>query len=411
MELLVSRVVLAIDTATPAVTAGIVADGELMAERVSVDARAHAERLTPNVLGALADAGLRMADLHAVVVGCGPGPFTGLRVGMATAAAYGHALGVPVYGVCSLDAIGRQTTGETLVVTDARRREVYWARYRDGVRIDGPAVNAPADVDPGVARAVAGSPEHAALFGLPLCEPSYPTPVGLVRAVTMRAGTARGGAAPSASAVTEWSDNPAPLVPLYLRRPDAKTLAERDDDAGQNAPRRSGGIGTVTIGALTVADADRCAELEAALFPGDDPWPTAAFVRELAATHNHYVAARTRADGGDPLHPASSRARDRRPDKLVGYGGISRLGHTPPFEYEVHTIGVDPAYQGRGIGRRLLDELLNFAAGAVVHLEVRTDNAPAIALYRSVGFTQVGLRRRYYRVSGADAYTMRREAL
>ena len=205
-----SRVVLAIDTATPAVTAGIVTDGDLLAERVNVDARAHAERLTPNVLGALADAGLRMADLHAVVVGCGPGPFTGLRVGMATAAAYGHALDVPVHGVCSLDAIGGQTTGETLVVTDARRREVYWARYRDGVRIDGPAVNAPADVDPGAAWAVAGSPEHAALFGLPLCEPSYPTPAGLV------------------AAVTEWSDNPAALVPLYLRRPDAKTLAERE---------------------------------------------------------------------------------------------------------------------------------------------------------------------------------------
>lgn len=205
-----SRVVLAIDTATPAVTAGIVADGDLLAERVSVDARAHAERLTPNVLGALADAGLRMADLQAVVVGCGPGPFTGLRVGMATAAAYGHALGIPVHGVCSLDAIGGQTTGETLVVTDARRREVYWARYRDGVRIEGPAVTAPADVDPGVAQAVAGSPAHAALFGLPLCEPSYPAPAGLV------------------AAVKEWSDNPAPLVPLYLRRPDAKTLAERE---------------------------------------------------------------------------------------------------------------------------------------------------------------------------------------
>ncbi|HXY67456.1 MAG TPA: tRNA (adenosine(37)-N6)-threonylcarbamoyltransferase complex dimerization subunit type 1 TsaB [Mycobacterium sp.] len=208
-----SRLVLAIDTATPAVTAGVVADGsdgQVLAQRVTVDARAHAERITPNVLAALADAGVRMADLGAVVVGCGPGPFTGLRVGMATAAAYGHALGVPVHGVCSLDAIGGQTTGETLVVTDARRREVYWARYRDGVRIDGPAVNAPADVDPGAARAVAGSPEHAALFGLPLCEPSYPTAVGLI------------------AAVTEWSDNPAPLVPLYLRRPDAKTLAERE---------------------------------------------------------------------------------------------------------------------------------------------------------------------------------------
>jgi tRNA threonylcarbamoyl adenosine modification protein YeaZ len=209
VELPVSGLVLAIDTATPAVTAGVVADGEPLAERVTVDPRAHAERITPNVLGALADAGRGMADLGAVVVGCGPGPFTGLRVGMATAAAYGHALGIPVYGVCSLDAIGGQTSGQTLVVTDARRREVYWARYRDGVRIDGPAVSAPADVDRGVAQAVAGSPEHAAQFGLPLCGPLYPTPVGLVRAVG------------------EWSDNPAPLVPLYLRRPDAKTLAER----------------------------------------------------------------------------------------------------------------------------------------------------------------------------------------
>jgi [ribosomal protein S18]-alanine N-acetyltransferase len=148
----------------------------------------------------------------------------------------------------------------------------------------------------------------------------------------------------------------------------------------------------VTIGTLTTADAARCAQLETLLFPGDDPWPKAAFVRELAATHNHYVAARSA-------------------ETLVGYGGISRLGRTPPFEYEVHTIGVDPAYQGRGIGRRLLDELLNFAGDAVVHLEVRTDNATAIGLYRSVGFTEVGLRRRYYRVSGADAYTMRREAL
>ena len=152
----------------------------------------------------------------------------------------------------------------------------------------------------------------------------------------------------------------------------------------------------VTIGALTVDDADRCAELESLLFPGDDPWPTAAFVRELAADHNHYVAARTVVDDVE---------------MLIGYGGISRLGRTPPFEYEIHTIGVDPAYQGRGIGRRLLDELLNVAAGAVVHLEVRTDNAPAIALYRSVGFADVGVRRRYYRISGADAYTMRRSAL
>lgn len=187
--------ILAIDTATPAVTAGVVRRDrpQVLAERVTVDPRAHAEQLTPNVVGALADAGLGVADLDAVVVGCGPGPFTGLRVGMATAAAFGHALGVPVHGVCSLDAIGIETSGDVLVVTDARRREVYWARYRDGVRIAGPAVNAPADV-PGAEAALARAPV-------------YPTVTGLVRAVP------------------DWTAEPAPLIPIYLRRPDAKPRA------------------------------------------------------------------------------------------------------------------------------------------------------------------------------------------
>ena len=192
-----SPMILAIDTATPAITAGIVRlEGpEVLAERITIGARAHAEHLTPNAVAALADAGLTVGDLDGVVVGCGPGPFTGLRVGMATAAAFGHALDIPVHGVCSLDAIGIETSGEALVVTDARRREVYWARYRDGVRVDGPAVNAPAEV-PGALEALA--------------QPNvYPTVAGLVRAVS------------------DWTAEPAPLVPLYLRRPDAKPRPEQ----------------------------------------------------------------------------------------------------------------------------------------------------------------------------------------
>jgi len=201
-----TNVILAIDTATPAVTAGIVRRGgdniDVLAERVTVDPRAHAEQLTPNVLAALRDAGITVNDLDTVVVGCGPGPFTGLRVGMATAAAYGQALGIPVYGVCSLDAIGIDTAGDVLVVTDARRRELYWARYHDGLRSEGPAVNAPADVPTDVG-AVAGSPEHAAMFALPRQPAVYPTASGLAR-------------------VVDWTAQPQPLVPLYLRRPDAK---------------------------------------------------------------------------------------------------------------------------------------------------------------------------------------------
>ena len=145
----------------------------------------------------------------------------------------------------------------------------------------------------------------------------------------------------------------------------------------------------VVYGGLTPADAARCAELETLLFDGDDPWPAAAFTRALAAPHARYVAAR--AD-----------------DLLVGYAGIARLGRTPPFEYEIHTLGVDPAYQGRGIGRRMMTELLT-DADSVVYLEVRTDNPTAIALYTSLGFATVGLRKRYYRASGADAFTMRRD--
>jgi [ribosomal protein S18]-alanine N-acetyltransferase len=147
---------------------------------------------------------------------------------------------------------------------------------------------------------------------------------------------------------------------------------------------------TVTIDRLTRADVARCAELETQLFDGDDPWPASAFLNEMGSRHNHYVAARAG-------------------DKLVGYAGIARLGLLPPHEFEVHTIGVDPAYQGQGIGRRLLAALLEFAGGDVVYLEVRTDNVAAIALYRSAGFVEVGLRKRYYRVSRADAYTMRRD--
>lgn len=147
---------------------------------------------------------------------------------------------------------------------------------------------------------------------------------------------------------------------------------------------------TVEYGPLTRADAARCAELEAQLFEGDDPWPARAFMAELEAKHIRYVAAR--AD-----------------NKVVGYAGISRLGRKRPYEYEIHTIGVDPVYQGQGIGRRMMTDLLEYASGGTIFLEVRTDNEPAIALYESLGFVNVGMRRRYYRASGADAYTMRRD--
>jgi tRNA threonylcarbamoyl adenosine modification protein YeaZ len=214
--------VLALDTATPAVTAGVVELTDTAVAprsvRVTHDPRKHAELLMPGVLDAAAAAGISLRELAAVVVGIGPGPFTGLRVGMVTAAALGDALQIPVHGVCTLDAIAAgigtgarraRPAGNLLVVTDARRREVYWAAYApDGRRFDGPHVQAPAALVDRLSGlgAVAAAGGSAVVTGLPVLEPASPGPAALVEtaASALRAGVV-----------------PGPLEPLYLRRPDA----------------------------------------------------------------------------------------------------------------------------------------------------------------------------------------------
>jgi ribosomal-protein-alanine N-acetyltransferase len=140
-------------------------------------------------------------------------------------------------------------------------------------------------------------------------------------------------------------------------------------------------------------DLARCAELEAVVFPDDDPWRESAFQSELDAGYQ-YVGAYVESVG------------------LVGYAGISVLGGPGTAEASVHNIAVDPAWQGKGIGKALLRALLSRAdeAAAPVYLEVRTDNEAAIGLYEAHGFTRIGTRRRYYWPSGADAYTMARPA-
>ncbi|WP_068274877.1 ribosomal protein S18-alanine N-acetyltransferase [Aldersonia kunmingensis] len=151
---------------------------------------------------------------------------------------------------------------------------------------------------------------------------------------------------------------------------------------------------TARVEALTDADIARCVELEHELFAGDDPWTAPAFQSELAGLHTHYFAARDE-DG-----------------KLLGYAGIALLGTADDPESEVHTIAVDPAEHRSGTGTALLLAMLDEADrhGGPVFLEVRTDNEPAIELYRKYGFEVLGVRKRYYQPSGADAYTMCRPA-
>lgn len=208
--------VLALDTATPTLVAGLArwsaeAGAEVLAERSVPSGNKHAELLTPAIRGALADAGLTLADVEAVVTGLGPGPFTGLRVGLVTAAALGDGLGIPTYGVCSLDGLGWGQAGTVLVATDARRKELYWALYSDGERIAGPAVDRPDVVaaraaESGVTLAI-GDGAHRYPLGFAVNdEPRYPRPEALAALAADRI---------RAKAVSE------PLTPLYLRRPDA----------------------------------------------------------------------------------------------------------------------------------------------------------------------------------------------
>ncbi|HEX7745188.1 MAG TPA: tRNA (adenosine(37)-N6)-threonylcarbamoyltransferase complex dimerization subunit type 1 TsaB, partial [Micromonosporaceae bacterium] len=211
--------VLVVDSSTPAVTAALAEIGAsgatVRAQRCTVDARAHGELLAPQVRAVLDEAGVRPADLRAIVAGLGPGPFTGLRVGLVTAASMAQILSIPTYGVCSLDALGWAADGQrVLAATDARRREVYWAAYDEaGMRLAGPAVDAPAAVPDrvaglGLTAALGeGARRYADLLGLPVgAEPVFPPAWALAELAAERV---RAGAASER------------LTPLYLRRPDA----------------------------------------------------------------------------------------------------------------------------------------------------------------------------------------------
>ena len=205
-------IALALDTSSAAVTAAVAEVGdrvEVLAVRCTVNARAHGELLAPSIAAVLAEAGRDATDVDAVVAGVGPGPFTGLRVGLVTAAAFADARRLPTYAVCSLDAIAAAVDAESLLVaTDARRREVYWARYVRGQRVAGPDVSRPADVpvDGVTAMTGAGARLYADVLGRPLRDIDYPPPAALLGLAADRIRHR----APSET-----------LIPLYLRRPDA----------------------------------------------------------------------------------------------------------------------------------------------------------------------------------------------
>jgi tRNA threonylcarbamoyladenosine biosynthesis protein TsaB len=201
---------LSFDTSSAAVTASVHDGSSVVAEHTAVDPLRHGELLAPAIASVLADADATVADIVKIAVGVGPGPFTGLRVGLVTARVMGSVLGVPVVGVCSLDVIAGAVTvdGPFLVATDARRREVYWAEYAPtGRRVSGPAVATPASVAVAVSgvadlpAAGRGAVMYAEAFPTSM-PPEYPSAADLARLVV------------------EQLVELLPPEPLYLRRPD-----------------------------------------------------------------------------------------------------------------------------------------------------------------------------------------------
>ena len=207
---------IAFDTSTPAVTVALHDGSRVLAESTEIGVNRQGELLAPGIQRVLALAGAGPRDLTHVVAGTGPGPFTGLRVGLVTARALGDALGLPVHGVCSLDAVAllHQDFPSVVVMSDARRREVYWARYVDGVRAHGPSVDRP-DAVPLTDEVLvgAGAILYRDRFTGHVVRDEQPYPEASALATIAAAQVLDGTAGPA--------------DPLYLRRPDAVPPAAR----------------------------------------------------------------------------------------------------------------------------------------------------------------------------------------
>jgi len=205
-------VLLALDTATPLVTVALHDGADVVAELASEAPMKHGEQLAPLIAGVLERAGVVRQDLTAIGVGVGPGPFTGLRVGLVTARTLGFVLEIPVYGVCTLDVLAVEAVatgavaGDFAVATDARRKEVYLATYDvDGIRLDGPVVDKPAALATGLA---AGLPVAGA--GPRLYPEAFPNAIP----------PSRPSAGWLAHTIAEERAELLDPEPLYLRRPD-----------------------------------------------------------------------------------------------------------------------------------------------------------------------------------------------
>ena len=470
---LTPMLVLTIDTATSYVVSGLVEvnrragswgtfeySATTLSQRVQRNPRGHMELLVPHIQESLAEAGLRPKDVEAVVVGTGPGPFTGLRVGMATGAAFADAIGVPVFGVDSLSATAASVAAghqECLVLSDARRREWYSATAtEDGRLIAGPAVGKPADVlaehgskpiavaltaeVAGAIEKLEGEQKAATEAWRIITEDAYPTPEGLALAGADQLWWLEGEG--------HFAERLGrPLVAQYLRRPDAAEPKRKERTTAVNFAAAAEDVAAfdrleaeqrTAEATLEEAKADAAgavaepanaepanaepANAEPADVEPANTEPTvelltldsasladleamARIEQELFSEESPWSLDAFRAELANPRNYYVTL---RVAGQLQGYAGIALNGPTADPEWEVHTMALSPEQQGKGYARLLMDKLFEplQVIGGPVYLEVRDGNAPAVGLYESYGFEVTGRRKGYYQPSGADALTM-----
>ena len=336
--------ILAIDTSTDRTSVGLIKDGALLSSAFHDDPLGHSEVL-PRLVADL----LKIEDaITEVVIGMGPGPFTGLRAGIAFGRAFAFARNIPWRGVSSLDAIALDRNEEHFIVaTDARRKELFYAEYQNGARIGAAKV--------GVHQLVKelnlpSFGEGAAKYGFATSEDRlHPEPLALTALMN--------GA--------HYSE------PIYVRRPDAYP-----------APKG------VTFRALTIMDAVSLHAMEKVIYKGEEPWSLGQFKEELGGLDRYYIGAEFEG-------------------QLIAYAGIMVAGDV----CDILTLSVVPEQRRKGIGRELLKRMIDWSRNRKVEaimLEMRVGNLEAEPLYLANGFRKIAQRADYYG-PGKPATIMRKE--
>ena len=384
---------LALETATEHVSVAVVGAGRapraLVEEEVG---HGHTRRLSALVERALGEAGVRASQLGFIATDLGPGSFTGVRVGLATARALALVSGARLLGASSLAALAHATAeARTLVVplVGAGRRDLYAGFFRVTVQgrvklLAAPRVGTPETLLAALAEVHALVPDHEVRFVGPgagrereRLEAAYPG--------STRTGLRFGGlSAIDLAAAALKPEGPGAGLPEPGRETEPAYV--RPAQAEERVRHKVTGLTPARVRSMMSADLPRVDELEHRLFA--DPWPRGSFLDALADPRAVCLVA-------------------ERGGTIAGYLVATAL---PPVA-ELQNLGTTPEQQRAGVARALVDALLDICRARGVRdlaLEVRVSNAAAQSLYRTHGFQLVGLRRGYYRRPEEDALLMSR---